>query len=91
MKKIYFYSMLFAAAAAVSACSDDKKGDEPNDGGDAKPGDVEVTIATSNIETKAAKLEFTANDAMNVFAKKYSDASSEDIVSKIKATYDGTK
>lgn len=89
MKKIY-YSMLIAAAAVMSACSDNKGG-EPDPGTTTKPGDVEVTIATSNIDTKSAKLEFVSSDKMNIFAKKYNDPNSDDIVSNISATYDGSK
>ena len=90
MKKIY-YSLLIAASAALSACSDSKSDTPDQPTSTTKPGDVEVTISTASIETKAAKLEFASTDKMNVFAKIYNDPTSDDIATGICATYDGSK
>lgn len=91
MKKIYF-SLLAIAAFAVASCGEDKKDEPtPTPGGDDTPDAVEVTISTANIETKAAQLDFKANDAMNIFPKVNNQATSANIVDGVKATFDGSK
>lgn len=90
MKKIYF-PLLAIAAVALASCGEKKDEPAPNPGGNDTPDAVEVTISTANIETKAAQLEFKANDAMSIFPKINNQATSANIVDGVKATFDGAK
>lgn len=88
MKKSY--SILFSALAiaGISSCSEDKI--EQVDLGQYDS-EVEVTISTAEIQTRAAVTEFASSAQMNIFAKTYDDLKAPDIAEGIVATYDGAK
>lgn len=88
MKKSY--SIFFAALAIAGMSSCDKEKIEEVDLGQYDS-DVEVTISTAEIQTRAAVNEFTSSAQMNVYAKTYDDITAPDIVEGIMASYDGTK
>lgn len=90
MKKIY-YVMLAAIAATTFSCKDKTDEPTPGPGTNDNPDAVEVTIATTEIETKAAVTEFKASDEMNIFAKTYARIDAPNIIDNVKATYDGSK
>ena len=91
MKSTYINIAVALAAVAMTACGD-KKDNEPDPGpGPTPEGSVEVTIATSDIQTKAATLNFESGATMSIFAKTRSELESPNIVEGVKATYDGTK
>lgn len=83
--------MLAAIAATAFSCKDKNEEPTPGPGTNDNPDAVEVTIATTDIETKAAVTEFKANDAMNVFAKTYARIDAPNIVDNVKASFDGSK
>lgn len=90
MKTIYSKLMtVMAIAFMVASCSDDK--DEPTYQPGGQDGDVEVTIATTTIQTKAAVLEFGANAQMNIYPKTYNTIDATNIVDGVVATFDGAQ
>lgn len=89
MNKIYLPLSLALAAFSLASCGDDKNKFEPD-----KPtvGDgVEVTISTSEIETKAAMLEFSSNDRMNIYPKTDSKVDANNLYDDVVASFDGAK
>lgn len=88
MNKIYLPLALALAALSFSSCKDSKN--EPDPGKEDKDA-VEVKISTSEIETKAAKLEFSASDRMNIYPKTDNKIDAANMLEGVVASFDGTK
>lgn len=82
MKLKYIFPML--AALAMQACSDSKS-DQPGD----DDGSAEVTITTEVVTRATLTTAYKDGDQMNVFAKAYNSATSEDKFPPMCASYAG--
>lgn len=92
MKKIYNALFIALASASLAACGGgDDPTPTPNPDPTPEAGDVEVTISTTDIETKAAITQFASGHKMNIFAKTYQRIDAPNIVDGVIASYDGTK
>lgn len=87
MNKIYLPLSLALAALTLGSCKDQNEPDPTPNKGDA----VEVTISTSEIETKAAMLEFSSSDRMNIYPKTDNKIDAANIFENVVASYDGSK
>lgn len=89
MKKIYSKFLVSLALVAFASCGEKDSPVAPENKPGAENGGVALGVATAEIQTKAAVLEYGNGSTMNIFAKTYNDAKAPDIVEGVKATYDG--
>lgn len=89
MNKIYIPLSLALAALTLGSCKDNNEPDNPNGGTTGNA--VEVTISTSEIETKAAMLEFSSSDRMNIYPKTDNKIDAANIFENVVASFDGSK
>lgn len=91
MKNIYSKLLVSLALVAFVSCGEKDSPVSP----DVKPGEenggVALNVATAEIQTKSAVLEYGSGSTMNIFAKTYNDAKAPDIVEGVKASFDGAK
>lgn len=85
--KLKYIAMLLACGVMSQACKDSNN-NEPNGGNDE--GSVAVTIETQILTKATVNTEFKNGDAMNVFAKAYNSAASDDKFPAMKATRGGS-
>lgn len=84
--KLKYIAFALIGAQLFAACKDSKGSDQPN----TDDGSVEVSIETEILTKATVNTEFKSGDAMNIFAKAYNSASSEDKFPAMKAEHDGT-